>query len=273
MRNCPRLLFVLFALLLACGPPTPTKELPAKSEAAPIAASESVTEDVVGPEKQEPAVQTGPMASHAELVERRGQEYSHAEMQLEGLERDVMAYHTQYGEYPRRAEDLVETPDGFKLIFEAPKDPWGERWTMKRSGEGATITSAGPDSIPQDADDISLSIPGGQPQYVRMEPKLSEQKSLAELDLHDSIKLTTLQLQNLNVAVMAYRLQYGHYPQRLEDLINTPDGFKLIEEVPKDMWEQELALQQSGSSVTISSAGPDRAHNTEDDISTTMTVE
>lgn len=85
-----------------------------------------------------------------------------------------------------------------------------------------------------------------------------------------NIELTKTQLKNLKGAVQAYRLQYLKYPESLNDLVQTPDGFKLIEEVPTDPWGEELTLEKSGKTVTISSAGPDNVPNNEDDITVTI---
>ncbi|OIP43686.1 MAG: hypothetical protein AUK47_02230 [Deltaproteobacteria bacterium CG2_30_63_29] len=86
-----------------------------------------------------------------------------------------------------------------------------------------------------------------------------------------NIELTKTQLKNLKGAVEAYRLQYLKYPESLDDLVKTPDGFKLIEEVPTDPWGEALTLEKTGKSVTITSAGPDNVPNNEDDISVSIT--
>ena len=85
-----------------------------------------------------------------------------------------------------------------------------------------------------------------------------------------NIELATTQLKSLKGAVEAYRVYYHKYPSSLEDLVNTPDGTKLIEEVPQDPWGGDYVLEKSGKSVKIYSVGPDETPNNEDDIAVTI---
>ena len=84
-------------------------------------------------------------------------------------------------------------------------------------------------------------------------------------------ELAGTQLKNLKGAVQAYRVYYHKYPDSFEDLVNTPDGTKLIEEVPTDPWGGEYRLERSGKTVTMSSVGPDETPNSDDDIIVTIT--
>ncbi len=83
-------------------------------------------------------------------------------------------------------------------------------------------------------------------------------------------ELAGTQLKNLKGAVQAYRVYYHKYPESFEDLVNTPDGTKLIEEVPTDPWGGEYRLERSGKTVTMYSIGPDETPNSDDDIVVTI---
>ena len=63
-------------------------------------------------------------------------------------------------------------------------------------------------------------------------------------------------LKNIRGAVQAHCLQYKMPPDTLEGLIQTPDGMKLIESVPKDPWGNEYQYEVSGSAGVISIIGP-----------------
>lgn len=74
-------------------------------------------------------------------------------------------------------------------------------------------------------------------------------------------------------AVKLYQLEVGSYPQTLQDLITNNSGqddsvgsWPYIKEVPNDPWGQAYEFK-AGDPPVISSPGPDRQSNTQDDIS------
>ncbi len=82
-----------------------------------------------------------------------------------------------------------------------------------------------------------------------------------------NIDLAGTQLKNIKGMVETYRVYYKKFPEKLEDLVNTPDGTKMIEEIPKDPWGNDYIYERSGNkSVKIFSAGPDGTPNNDDDI-------
>lgn len=82
--------------------------------------------------------------------------------------------------------------------------------------------------------------------------------------------LAQTQLKSLKGNVEAYRLYYKKFPDKLEDLINTPDNRKIIEEVPEDPWGNPYIYEKSGNRIKMSSSGSDGLSNTEDDIVVTV---
>jgi general secretion pathway protein G len=84
------------------------------------------------------------------------------------------------------------------------------------------------------------------------------------------IELTKTQVRKVKTAVEAYRLYYKKYPDKLEDLISTPDGNKLMDEIPKDPWGNDYIYEKSSKSAKVFSAGPDGSPNNDDDIVETI---
>ncbi|MFA5623893.1 MAG: type II secretion system protein GspG [Bradymonadales bacterium] len=78
--------------------------------------------------------------------------------------------------------------------------------------------------------------------------------------------LAQTQLRSLKGNIEAYRLYYRKMPERFEDLINTPDNRKIIEEVPEDPWGNAYVFEKTGNKIKIFSVGSDGLANTEDDI-------
>ena len=78
--------------------------------------------------------------------------------------------------------------------------------------------------------------------------------------------LATTQLKSLKSNCEAYRLYYKKFPDKLEDLVNTPDNRKIIEEVPTDPWGNEYNFEKTGNKIKLYSSGSDGLPNTEDDI-------
>ena len=86
------------------------------------------------------------------------------------------------------------------------------------------------------------------------------QKTKADIDLANT------QLKTFQQAVRQYRIQYNKFPDKFEDLVDTPDGVRLIEEVPKDPWGNDYVLESTGSKVLMYSNGPDGTANNDDDV-------
>ena len=74
------------------------------------------------------------------------------------------------------------------------------------------------------------------------------------------------QLKSLKSNCEAYRLYYKKFPDKLEDLVNTPDNRKIIEEVPDDPWGNPYIFEKTGNKIKLFSSGSDGLPNTEDDI-------
>lgn len=82
--------------------------------------------------------------------------------------------------------------------------------------------------------------------------------------------LAETQLKSLKGNIEAYRLYYKKFPEKLEDLVNTPDNRQIITEVPTDPWNAPYIYEKVGNKVKIYSKGPDGIENTEDDIVVTF---
>jgi len=80
------------------------------------------------------------------------------------------------------------------------------------------------------------------------------------------IELAKTQTRQIKGAVEAYRVYYKKYPDKLEDLVNTPDGNKLMAEIPKDPWGNDYQIEKSAKAAKIFSPGPDGSANSDDDI-------
>lgn len=78
--------------------------------------------------------------------------------------------------------------------------------------------------------------------------------------------LAETQLRALKENITAYRLYYKKFPEKFQDLVNTPDNKPIIEEVPEDPWGNQYAFEKSGNRIKIFSTGPDGIPNNEDDI-------
>lgn len=78
--------------------------------------------------------------------------------------------------------------------------------------------------------------------------------------------LATTQLKSLKSNCEAYRLYYKKFPEKLEDLVNTPDNRKIIDEVPEDPWGAPYNYEKIGNKIKLYSNGADGLPNTEDDI-------
>lgn len=78
--------------------------------------------------------------------------------------------------------------------------------------------------------------------------------------------LAKTQLSSIKGNIEAYRLYYRKMPEKLDDLVNTPDNRKIIEEVPEDPWGNQYVFEKSGNKIKLYSSGSDGLPNTEDDI-------
>ena len=78
--------------------------------------------------------------------------------------------------------------------------------------------------------------------------------------------LAETQLKSLKGNCEAYRLYYKKFPERLEDLVNTPDNRKIIDEVPDDPWGNPYNFEKTGNKIKLYSSGADGLPNTDDDI-------
>ena len=68
------------------------------------------------------------------------------------------------------------------------------------------------------------------------------------------------QIKNFETALIAYKLKYKRFPERLEDLVNNQGGINFLNSktLPKDPWEKEYMYTLQGSSqYTILSYGAD----------------
>ena len=79
-------------------------------------------------------------------------------------------------------------------------------------------------------------------------------------------KIADTQLKNFKGNCEAYRLYYKKFPERLEDLVNTPDNRKIIDEVPDDPWGNPYNFEKTGNKIKLDSSGADGLPNTDDDI-------
>lgn len=78
--------------------------------------------------------------------------------------------------------------------------------------------------------------------------------------------LAETQLKSLKQNCEAYRLYYKKYPEKLEDLVSTPNNRPIIEEVPDDPWGNPYNFEKNGNKIKLFSSGSDGLPNTEDDV-------
>jgi len=70
------------------------------------------------------------------------------------------------------------------------------------------------------------------------------------------------QIKNFETALVAYKLKYKRFPDRLEELVNNPGGVSFLNsrEIPLDPWGKPFQYRNEGSSkYTIISYGADGA--------------
>ena len=79
--------------------------------------------------------------------------------------------------------------------------------------------------------------------------------------------LAETQIGNFKSSIEMYRVQYKKYPDKLDDLVNTPNGLSIINEIPADPWGNPYIFEKNGNKITISSSGKDGIPGNEDDVS------
>ncbi|OGQ16780.1 MAG: type II secretion system protein GspG [Deltaproteobacteria bacterium RBG_16_71_12] len=84
---------------------------------------------------------------------------------------------------------------------------------------------------------------------------------------------TRSQAYELAKSVDIYKLQTGNYPstgQGLQVLVTPPKGKPIIDQLPKDPWNNDYTLivpgQKNPTKFDIRSKGPDAQEGTEDDV-------
>ena len=81
----------------------------------------------------------------------------------------------------------------------------------------------------------------------------------------DSTKVVLNRLKN---SIINYHLSTGNIPQKLEELVTKPENIRnwrqTLEEVPKDLWDNEFIYSISKNMITIISHGP--SDKEDDDI-------
>ena len=91
----------------------------------------------------------------------------------------------------------------------------------------------------------------------------------------DQGKIDTARTQayELSKSLDIYKLQTGNYPstgQGLQVLVTPPKGKPIIDQLPKDPWNNEYTLivpgQKNPNKFDIRSKGPDAQEGTEDDV-------
>ena len=89
-------------------------------------------------------------------------------------------------------------------------------------------------------------------------------------------KAAFIEIQSLEKACTAYRLNVGTFPQKLDDLFSPPNGLSqaqwggpfLEKEVKADPWQRAYtySADEAMGKVIIRSAGPDGQAGTPDDV-------
>lgn len=77
-----------------------------------------------------------------------------------------------------------------------------------------------------------------------------------------NIAAAQAQIKNFETALVAYKLKYKRFPDRLEELVNNQGGIAFLQgkAIPKDPWNNDYQYQLQGSSkYVISSYGADGA--------------
>ena len=78
--------------------------------------------------------------------------------------------------------------------------------------------------------------------------------------------LALTQLKGFKEGIIMYRVYYRNYPEKLDELVNTPDGRPIIENIPDDPWGNPYVFEKNDNKIKLYSTGFDGQPNTEDDI-------
>jgi len=82
------------------------------------------------------------------------------------------------------------------------------------------------------------------------------------------IKTTKASLQSVQTALKLYHGTNGSYPTATGDIsVLIQQNILQLGEIPKDAWGTPIQLYSDGINYTILSAGPDKAFETDDDLS------
>jgi general secretion pathway protein G len=87
------------------------------------------------------------------------------------------------------------------------------------------------------------------------------------------VDLAETQIKELQGAVALFKLDRGHFPSALDDLLTAskryPHGYLEAIEVPEDPWGGTYILYPEGGTVRpylIASSGPDQVEDSDDDV-------
>ena len=146
--------------------------------------------------------------------------------------------------YPRNLSDLQQELTEAAVDLDKTRDPWGSpyviRFVIERDREGFEFTSAGPDKVPGNDDDIEarkITWKYFQQMHDRITTLLNELPSFPQLE-QDARKALSMNQIDLD---------------QLRDPWGTP---YLI----------EFSIQDEMADLTFTSAGPDRTFKTKDDF-------
>jgi general secretion pathway protein G len=98
----------------------------------------------------------------------RGARVNAAKLDINTISQTLQAYYIDIGTYPQDLQGLVTMPDGLAnptkwngpyLTNGLPQDPWGGEYKYSVQGEEYVISSAGPDAIENNEDDVTSATP------------------------------------------------------------------------------------------------------------------
>ena len=88
-------------------------------------------------------------------------------------------------------------------------------------------------------------------------------------------KISGIMLDNVKQACEMYHKVYNQYPEKLDDLIHTPDNRSLLDAQtpPVDGWDRPIVFEKSATQIKLYSLGADGKANTDDDLVKTLKLE
>ena len=88
-------------------------------------------------------------------------------------------------------------------------------------------------------------------------------------------RTTKIFLDSIKQSCQMYHTIYKQYPERIEDLIHTPDGRSILDtqEPIVDKWNQPIVLEKTDNQIKLYSVGEDGKANTEDDLISILELE